>query len=96
MVERTSAKAVGAADGQDEREEKKRNREKRDDHVSKIPAHCLIFVNSKQKEKELKKLKRHNAAVLHVYSRDGINATEFVSCSADHIVRSKLPFELGL
>ena len=40
-------------------------------------------------EKEIKRLKRHNATVLHVYSQKGINGTEFMSCSADHIVRGK-------
>ena len=58
---------------EEDREDRKRRREK----------------SGKDEEKEIKRLKRHNATVLHVYSQKGINGTEFISCSADHIVRGK-------
>ena len=58
----------------DEREDRKR-REKRG--------------GGDKEHKEIKKLKRHNATVLAVYSPNGIDGKEIVSCTADHIVRSK-------
>ena len=77
MVE-SSTKADPKAGAQDEVEKKlERKRTKTRDE-------------DPHKEKEIKKLKRHNATVLYVYSHNGIDGTEFVSCSADHIVRGKL------